>query len=121
MKYFLVIFLLLAIPAKAEIASWYEHGTITANGESYKPEKLTAAHRTLAFGSYVRVINNETGQSVVVRINDNGPFIKGRSIDLSRGAFRKLSPLSTGLLDVRIIVLRRAGPDRKVTGKEFDR
>jgi rare lipoprotein A len=71
-------------------ASWYQHGRRTANGEAFNPNSLTAAHRSLPFGSLVRVVNDKTGRSVVVRINDRGPFIGGRIIDLARGAARQL-------------------------------
>jgi rare lipoprotein A len=71
-------------------ASWYHHGRRTANGEAFNPNGMTAAHRSLPFGTMVRVVNNKTGRSVVVRINDRGPFIGGRIIDLARGAARQL-------------------------------
>ncbi|CAO4153266.1 septal ring lytic transglycosylase RlpA family protein [Methylorubrum aminovorans] len=78
-------------PARAEIAPWYGpgfQGRLTANGERFDQDALTAAHRTLRFGTRVRVTNAATGRSVVVRINDRGPFIAVRSIDLARGAAR---------------------------------
>jgi rare lipoprotein A len=71
-------------------ASWYQHGRRTANGEAFNPNSMTAAHRSLPFGAVVRVVNDKTGRSVVVRINDRGPFIGGRIIDLARGAARQL-------------------------------
>lgn len=71
-------------------ASWYHKGKRTANGERYNPDGITAAHRSLPFGTRVQVTNKRTGRSVIVRINDRGPFIRGRIIDLSRGAKRKL-------------------------------
>ena len=71
-------------------ASWYQHGRRTANGEAFNPNGMTAAHRSLPFGTRVRVVNERTGRSVVVRINDRGPFIGGRIIDLARGAARQL-------------------------------
>ena len=71
-------------------ASWYQHGRRTANGEAFNPNGMTAAHRSLPFGTRVRVVNQKTGRSVVVRINDRGPFIGGRVIDLARGAARRL-------------------------------
>lgn len=79
-----------AAQASCGTASWYQSGKVTANGERYNPDGITAAHRTLPFGTRVLVTNNRTGRSVVVRINDRGPFIRGRIIDLSRGAKRKL-------------------------------
>ena len=69
-------------------ASWYKMGKVTASGERFNPNGLTAAHRTLPFGTKVRVKNLRNGRSVVVRINDRGPFIKGRVIDLALGAAR---------------------------------
>ena len=71
-------------------ASWYGSGHRTANGERFNPNGMTAAHRTLPFGTMVRVENRTTGRSVVVRINDRGPFVHGRIIDLSRGSARAL-------------------------------
>jgi len=70
-------------------ASWYGpgfHGRRTANGETFNTNELTAAHRTLPFGTRVRVVNKSTGKSVVVRINDRGPYAHGRVIDLSRAS-----------------------------------
>lgn len=70
-------------------ASWYGpgfHGRKTASGETFNTNEFTAAHRTLPFGTKVRVVNKRTGKSVVVRINDRGPFVHGRVIDLSRAS-----------------------------------
>ena len=78
----------------------------TANGEPYKAGRKTAAHRTLPFGSKVKVTNVRSGKSVVVRINDRGPFVRGRVIDLSRSAFASIGDVSAGLLNVRIEVIR---------------
>uniref|UniRef100_A0A0C1NAJ9 Probable endolytic peptidoglycan transglycosylase RlpA n=1 Tax=Tolypothrix bouteillei VB521301 TaxID=1479485 RepID=A0A0C1NAJ9_9CYAN len=92
------------------MASWYGYdgsGNRTATGERYNPEGLTAAHRSLPFGTRVRVTNTRNGRSVVVRINDRGPFIRGRVIDLSAGAARILGVMSTGIAPVRIEVLGR--------------
>ena len=75
--------------AQAEIASYYGQefsGRRTASGERFNPNAMTAAHRTLRFGTRVRVTNSRNGRSVIVRINDRGPFVKGRSIDLSSRA-----------------------------------
>ncbi|MFA5679555.1 MAG: septal ring lytic transglycosylase RlpA family protein [Pseudomonas sp.] len=78
----------------------------TASGEPYKASQKTAAHRTLPFGSKVKVTNVRNGKSVVVRINDRGPFVRGRVIDLSRSAFASIGNTADGLLNVRIEVLR---------------
>jgi rare lipoprotein A len=86
-------------------ASYYDQGQVTANGEAFNPDGLTAAHKTLPFDTRVRVTNPANGKSVVVRINDRGPYIDGRCIDLSRGAFQAITSLSQGALDVRYEVL----------------
>jgi rare lipoprotein A len=72
------------------VASWYELGKRTASGEAFNPDGLTAAHRTLPFGSRLKVFYPRTNRLVVVRVNDRGPFVKGRILDLSRGAARAL-------------------------------
>ena len=81
-----------AAPASAQCgkASWYALHSKTANGERMQPYALTAAHRSLPFGTKIRVSNKKTGKSVVVRINDRGPFIRGRFLDLSKGAARSI-------------------------------
>jgi len=93
------------------IASYYHrsfHGRKTASGEPYDKRRYTAAHKRLAFGTKVRVTSLATGRSVLVRINDRGPHVKGRIIDLSRRAARDLGMLKTGLLRVRLEVVDRA-------------
>ncbi|MEK1889300.1 MAG: septal ring lytic transglycosylase RlpA family protein [Phyllobacterium sp.] len=77
-------------------ASWYALRSKTASGERMNPSDLTAAHRTLPFGSKVKVTNQRNGRSIVVRINDRGPFIKGRVIDLSKGAANQLGFVGQG-------------------------
>ena len=92
-KPLLISTLLLASSAQAGMASWYGgkfHGRTTASGERYNMNALTAAHKTLPFGTKVKVTNKKNGKSVVVKINDRGPFIKGRVIDLSRAAHQKI-------------------------------
>lgn len=86
-------------------ASWYKSGFKTANGEYFKPNGLTAAHRTLPFGTRVRVKNLRNGKSVVVRINDRGPFHKSRIIDVSKGAARKIGLIRAGVTKVSIKVI----------------
>ena len=84
-------------------ASWYAMpGSRTANGESMDPGAMTAAHRTLPFGTIVKVTNERTGKSVNVRINDRGPFVGGRIIDLSRAAAVNLGFLGAGHTEVCI-------------------
>lgn len=77
----------------------------TASGELYKHELKTAAHKVLPFGSNVKVTNIENGKSVVVKVNDRGPFVRGRIIDLSKSAFGSIGNLSQGVLEVRIEVI----------------
>ena len=89
-------------------ASWYGpgfHGRRTANGEVFNSNALTAAHRSLPFGTKVRVTNMNNGRSVVVRINDRGPFSGGRIIDLSAGAARTINMINSGVAPVRVEVL----------------
>ncbi|HEV7712534.1 MAG TPA: septal ring lytic transglycosylase RlpA family protein [Asanoa sp.] len=86
-------------------ASYYDEGQMTANGEVFNPEALTAAHKTLAFNTRVRVTNPSNGKSVVVRINDRGPFVDGRCLDLSRAAFRTIADLGMGELTVKYDIL----------------
>jgi rare lipoprotein A len=83
-------------------ASWYALHSRTASGEMMNPSELTAAHRSLPFGSRVLVENLSNGRSVVVRINDRGPFVKGRIIDVSKAAASSLGMLGSGTIKVRI-------------------
>lgn len=89
-------------------ASYYGHelaGNRTASGEHFDPAGMTAAHRTLPFGSRVRVTNTRNGRSVVVRINDRGPFVRHRVIDVSRAAAQRLGMLGAGRAQVRLELL----------------
>ncbi|PYU31705.1 MAG: hypothetical protein DMG28_14410 [Acidobacteria bacterium] len=89
-------------------ASWYGsrfHGRRTANGETYDMYAYTAAHPTLPFGSLVRLVNPRTGRSQLVRINDRGPFVDDREIDVSYGVARRLGMTEKGLARVRIELL----------------
>jgi rare lipoprotein A len=87
-------------------ASYYKSGKRTANGERFNPHGMTAAHRTLRFGTKVKVTNVHTGKSVVVRINDRGPFIRGRVIDLSLGAAKVIGLTKSGVAKVSFTVLK---------------
>ena len=90
------------------IASWYGDefaGRLTANGEIFDPKLVSAAHKTLPMPSVVRVTNLENGKSLVIRLNDRGPFVAGRIIDLSREAARRLNFLNTGIARVRVQIL----------------
>jgi rare lipoprotein A len=99
------------------IASWYGepyHGRRTASGEIYDMHELTAAHKTLAFGSVVKVSRRDTGADVKVRINDRGPFIEGRIIDLSFAAAKKIDLDVDGVAPVKIkVVGRETAPERR--------
>lgn len=89
-------------------ASFYAdqfHGHKTANGETFNREKLTAAHPSLPFGTWVRVTNLRNGKDVIVRINDRGPFVKGRIIDLSRGAAKEIGLTQAGTARVKLEAL----------------
>ncbi len=92
---------------KIGVASWYKMGKITANGERFNPNGLTAAHRFLPFGTVVRVTNLRNGRKVVVRINDRGPFVKNRIIDLAYGAARKIGLNKSGIAKVRLDIIKR--------------
>ena len=90
-------------------ASWYGPGFFgnrTANGEVYRPGTMTAAHRTLPFGTKVRVTNLANGRTAVIRINDRGPFINHRVIDLGHGAATELGLVASGIAPVKLEVLR---------------
>ena len=86
------------------IASFYKHGSKTASGEQFNPSELTAAHRTLPFGTRLRVTHVATGQSVTVRVNDRGPFIPGRVVDVSHSAAEALGMIDRGITKVKLEV-----------------
>ena len=86
-------------------ASWYALTSMTASGERCNPSAMTAAHPSLPFGTKVKVENLKNGRTVVVRINDRGPFVGGRIIDLTKGAAHKLGFVSAGTAQVRLTVL----------------
>lgn len=109
---FSTFFILLGVTCLAQIqtgkASFYAdkfEGRPTASGEKYKHSKLTAAHKSLPFGTQVKVTNIANGQSVEVIINDRGPYVDGRIIDLSKSAAEKLGFISQGLADVQVEVI----------------
>jgi rare lipoprotein A len=103
-----------AIPVKkgyteTGIASWYGHpyhGRKTASGETYDMNKLTAAHRALPFGAVVEVENRKNKRRVDLKINDRGPFVDGRIIDVSRAAAQRLDMIGPGIVPVKIKVIR---------------
>lgn len=85
------------------VASWYSVGKRTASGELFQPDALTAAHRSLPFGTRLKVVYSRLGRSVIVRVNDRGPFVRGRVLDLSRGAARAIG--MSGLAVVTVVAL----------------
>ena len=90
-------------------ASFYAedfHGKKTSNGEVFDMYGLTAAHQTLPFNTWLEVKNLANGRTVIVRVNDRGPFVDGRIIDLSYGAAKEIGMLQTGVQEVEIVVLR---------------
>ncbi len=87
------------------MASWYAMGSQTASGERMNADALAGAHRSLPFGTQVRVENLANGRSVIVRINDRGPFIAGRVIDVTRGAAQQLGMIQSGTAKVRVTVV----------------
>lgn len=98
------------------VASWYGpemHGGPTANGEPYDMNGLTAAHRVLPFGSRIRVTNLLNRRAVTLRINDRGPSVPGRALDVSMAAAENLGFLRAGLAPVRIEVLSHPSPQRR--------
>lgn len=108
---FLFVCPALMTPLSAEtqcgIASWYGYGHKTANGEEFDIGAMTAAHKSLPFGTLVRVENLRNGRTVTVRINDRGPFIKGRIVDLSLAAALEIGLTAPGLAPVRITAYGR--------------
>jgi rare lipoprotein A len=92
--------------ASQGLASFYTEGTQTANGEKFDTNELTAAHRTLPFGTRLRVTSVATGRSVTVRVNDRGPFVPGRVVDVSYSAARTLGMLGGGIAKVRLDVVQ---------------
>ncbi len=108
------------------VASWYGkkfHGNPTASGEIYDMYHLTAAHRTLPLGTYVMVTSVENNRSVEVKINDRGPFVKGRIIDLSYAAARSIDMVEKGTARVKVVVLNQrthtVRNESKVLGRGF--
>jgi rare lipoprotein A len=88
------------------LASFYRHHTRTASGEKFDERELTAAHRTLPFGTRLRVTSVETGRSVTVRVNDRGPFVRGRVVDLSYSAAQEIGMVGRGVTKVKVDVVQ---------------
>jgi rare lipoprotein A len=92
--------------AASGVASFYTEGTLTASGEPFNTHQLTAAHPTLPFGTRLRVTNLATGRTVTVRVNDRGPFVPGRVVDVSYSAAETLGMVGGGIAKVKLDVLR---------------
>lgn len=110
-SFFTVVLLtfLSSVSAQAATVGWasfYKMGRLTANGEPFKPMGLTAAHRKLPFGTKLKVTNLRSGKSVLVRVNDRGPFIKGRILDLSLGAARVIDLQKSGVAKISYVVVK---------------
>jgi rare lipoprotein A len=88
------------------VASFYWQGSKTASGEKFDPKELTAAHPTLPFGTKLRVTNTQTGQSVTVRVNDRGPYVPGRVVDVSYSAAQELGMVNRGVAKVKLDVVQ---------------
>ncbi len=102
-------------------ASWYgdrHHGNLTANGETFDMYAFTAAHKTLPFNTIVRVVHVDSGRSVVVRINDRGPFARGRVIDLSKAAAKEIGILKAGVAEVNVDIVSWGDGARYHHGKK---
>ena len=95
-----------AMLASSGVASFYAEGTRTASGEKFDPHALTAAHRTLPFGTRLRVTDVATGRSVIVRVNDRGPHVPGRIVDVSYSAAQMLGIVGRGTANVKIQVVQ---------------
>src|SRR5690606_28346649 len=102
-----------SVSAQTGMASYYKSGKRTANGERFDPNGMTAAHPSLPFGTRVKVVHLKSGRSVTVRINDRGPFVGGRVIDLSYGAAKTLGMTGAGVAKVSLQVVGKAAPSPK--------
>jgi len=113
-----IIVLLSHASAQTGSASWYAlDGRMTANGERMNSRRMTAAHRRLPFGTRIRVTNLRNGKSVVVRVNDRGPFAKGRVLDVSKAAARRLGFLGRGHTRVKISVVGKGKKSHRARSK----
>lgn len=105
------------------IASYYHdkfHGRTTANGEIYHKDSLTAAHRSLPFQTYVKVTNLSNNKSVIVKINDRGPFVKGRIIDVSKAAASQLGIIKQGVAKVSVEIIKPENPSIESKSKNHE-
>jgi rare lipoprotein A len=101
------------------VASWYGYEcSSTASGERYNPMSMTAAHRTLPFGTMVRVTNLSSNRSAVVRINNRGPYRKGRIIDVSKAAAQELRMMTSGIAHVKVEVVAKSEKAQRIASAE---
>lgn len=99
----ILVVMVLSVKAKEGVASYYHdslHGNLTANGEIYKTNKISCAHKTLPFGTILKITNKRNGKVVIARVNDRGPFIKGRDVDLSRKAAEQIGMVQRGVIKI---------------------
>lgn len=111
MKFFSAFILMasFAMPVHAEsvgMASYYKMGGVTASGEAFRPMGLTAAHRKLSFGTKLKVTNLRNGRTVIVRVNDRGPFIGSRILDLSLGAANVIGLTQSGIAKISFVIVQ---------------
>lgn len=112
-----VIFIMMGLNSTSKNASFYGgrlHGSMTASGERFNQNDFTAAHKTLPFGTKVRVTNPNNGKSVIVRINDRGPYVKNRIIDLSTASFKAIEDPNIGVIKDVIIDVLELGDGKRV-------
>lgn len=88
------------------VTSWYQSGYRTASGQRFDPNGLSAAHRTLPFGTKLKLTNPKNGKSIIVTVNDRGPFVRGTGLDVSRGAAQRLGFIRQGKTRLQMQVLR---------------
>lgn len=119
----IIIFMIVGGISHSNNASFYGgrlHGSMTASGERFDQNDFTAAHKKLPFGSKVRVTNPENGRSVIVRINDRGPYIKNRSIDLSAASFKEIEDPKKGIIKNVIIEVISIGDNKRTFKTNFN-
>ena len=88
------------------VSSWYQSGKLTASGQRFDPNGSTVAHRTLPFGTQLKLTNPKNGRSIIVTVNDRGPFIRGTGLDVSRGVAQKLGFIHQGKTKLQMQVMR---------------
>ena len=111
------IFIIMGLNSTSKNASFYGgrlHGSMTASGERFNQNDFTAAHKTLPFGTKVRVTNPNNGKSVIVRINDRGPYVKNRVIDLSTASFKAIEDPNIGVIKDVVIDVLELGDGKRI-------